>query len=86
MKNEIIEIKEEVEIGDVVLEKGDKIEVLKEGTLVIYKEGTLVTYDDLHQFIYHQFNEDFELAWESFFNYASRVNMRILDGWIKELK
>ena len=30
MKKEIIEIKEEVQIGDVILEAGDKIEVLKE--------------------------------------------------------
>lgn len=39
MKNEIIEIKEEVEIGDVVLEEGDKIEVLKEGAPLV---GSLV--------------------------------------------
>lgn len=30
MKNKIIEIKEEVQIGDYVLEKGDKIKILKE--------------------------------------------------------
>lgn len=30
MKKEIIEIQEEVQIGNVLLEKGDKIEVLKE--------------------------------------------------------
>ena len=32
MENKMIEIKEEIIIGDVILEKGDKIEVLKEGS------------------------------------------------------
>jgi len=31
MRNKIIEIQEEVQIGDVILEKGDRIEVLIEG-------------------------------------------------------
>jgi len=33
MKKEIIEIKEEVQIGDVILEKGDKVQILKEAKI-----------------------------------------------------
>lgn len=35
MKNKVIEIKEEVQIGDIILEKGDKIKILKENISVI---------------------------------------------------
>lgn len=31
VENKIIEIKEETQIGNIILEKGDKVEVLKEG-------------------------------------------------------
>ncbi len=31
MRKNVVDIKEEIQIGDVILEKGDKIKVLKEG-------------------------------------------------------
>jgi len=41
----IIEVKEEVKIGNVILEKGDKIEILKEKFIPFAKEAEKLIYE-----------------------------------------
>ncbi|MFW5800283.1 MAG: hypothetical protein ACOCV8_05660, partial [Spirochaetota bacterium] len=51
MKNEIIEIKEEVQIGDTILEAGDRVRILKESASVeLDRNSIIIIMDALMEF------------------------------------
>lgn len=82
----VIEVKSEVAIGDVILEKGDKIKVLNETKVTperqkvaiqfIKKSKNKVTYMDDEVI---EFEDGFKSTWERFSNAEFRMNNK----WVK---
>ena len=61
MKN-VIEIKEEIQVGDIILEKGDKIKILKEDHAI-----------NIELFVQTQFRGDYKRALNSFLGYIGKT-------------